>query len=340
MSRRSSYSGLQHRRWFGWLAVLLVLPLLVACGQAATPPALRVVATIAPLGDWARQVGEDRVDVVQLVPAGVDPKTYTLTAADRQTLADADVVLSNGLGLEPWLADALRARDSESFVALQLADFIGPLAEGERSTAQSPLAGEGEAGNPPITTQSRSVYVPQTVYSSYVWLSPGAAKAQRAVLYIADTFTRADPPSIRFYRGNAERYVGQLENLSLWVRQQVALWPRVTAGSTLPIIQITDRTWYYFAFDYDITMRTLNNGQPTAAPNERVSTPLFGNRYMSAEQQVRLFRPVDAVLDPFASDTYVDMIRTNVEIMSAAVQQAATRRDAISTVPNKEYEVP
>jgi len=325
-------------RWVGWLAMLILAPLLAACGQSAAQPQLRVVATIAPLGDWARQVGQERVEVTQIVPAGVDPTTHVLTDADRQALADANVVLSNGLGLEPWLPDALRDRDPQSFVGMQVSDFVGPLVEGNRITAQSPLAGEGDDPRSPRSTTARPLYVPDTVYSSYVWLSPRDGKAQRAVLYIGDTFTRVDPQGIRFYRGNAERYVGELENLNIWVLQQVRQWPGAATGSK-PVIQTVDRSWFYFAYDYNITLRALNNGQYTSAPSERMSTPLFGNRYMSAAQQVRLPRPVDAVLDPFASDNYEEMIRRNVEIMTQAVQQAATRPNSVGSAP-QQYEVP
>lgn len=321
-------------RWLGWLAVILLAPLLAGCGQNTAQPVLRVVATIAPLGDWARQIGQARVDVAQIVPAGVDPKTYVLTDADRQALANADVVLSNGLGLEPWLVDGLRSRDPNTFVAMQLADFVGPLVDGQRITTQSPLAGEDAQGRPLLSTQAHTVYVPQTVYSSYIWLSfgPLTLRAQRAVVYIGDTFTRADPQGISFYRGNAERYAGELENLSTWIKHQVDQWPR-PSGSLRPVIQVADRSWYYFAVDYGITLRTLNNGQPTATSIEQASTPLFGNRYLDASQQARLFRPVDAVLDPFVSDNYVDMIRKNVAVMGQAVQSAAARAATEGAVP-------
>jgi ABC-type Zn uptake system ZnuABC Zn-binding protein ZnuA len=340
MSKPKQHTISHRMRWLGSLAVLLVLPLLAACGQNVAQPSLRVVATITPLGDWARQVGESRVTVTQIVPAGVDPATYVLTDADRQALAQADVVLSNGLGLEPWLPDALGGRDPQSFVGMQVSDFVGPLVEGSRITVQSPLAGEDDDPRLPRSTSVNPVYVPDTVYSSYIWLSPAADRAQRAVLYIGDTFTRADPQGVRFYRGNAERYVGELENLHLWIAQQRQQWPKAATASNRPVIQVVDRSWYYFADTYLITLRTLNNGQYTAASSERLSTPLFGNRYMSAAQQARLPRPVDAVLDPFASDDYIEMMKANVEIMAQAVQQAATRTNPVGSVPQKQYEVP
>jgi ABC-type Zn uptake system ZnuABC Zn-binding protein ZnuA len=282
------------------------------------------------------------VQVTQIVPAGVDPEIYVLTDADRQALAQADVVLANGLGLEPWLADALATREPQRFVALQLSDFVGPLVEGERVTRSSPppeAAGEAPSvGREP----ARSVYVPDTVFSSYLWLSPGATMAQKAVLLVADTFTRADPQHIRFYRGNAERYVGALENLDSWIWRQVTQWPRTRNGSSQQrVIQVADRSWYYFADQYDITLRTMVDGRSTAARSEQ-QTPLFVNRYMSDADQrrLRITGSPDGVLDPLLSDNYIETIKRNVETMSQGVQQAATRSRTLSSNVERALETP
>jgi ABC-type Zn uptake system ZnuABC Zn-binding protein ZnuA len=330
----------RRRRWLSWLVVLFLVPLLAACAQQAQRPPLKVVATVAPLADWARQVGQERVQVTQIVPAGVDPKTYVLTDADRRALAEAQVVLANGLGLEPWLAGMLTARDPQTFVALQLSDFIGPLVQGKPVTSRSSLAGAAEEGQSAEREQVTSVYVPATVFSSYLWLNPGADMAQKGVLFIADTFTRADPANIRFYRGNAERYVGKLENLDVWIKQQIEKWPLTRNGSKQQrVIQVADRSWYYFAQRYDITLRTLANGRSTAAPGER-QTALFVNRYMDADTQRRLGRVPDGVLDALVSDSYVETIKRNVEMMSQGVQQAAARSSTLGSVPSLERQAP
>ena len=97
------------------LLLVLFAPALIACGQLGQQPQLRVVATLAPFADWARQVGGERVSVTQLVPTGVDPRTWEPSATDLQHLSEADVVLFNGLGLEPWLELGDRAERPDRF---------------------------------------------------------------------------------------------------------------------------------------------------------------------------------------------------------------------------------
>ncbi len=87
------------------LAALLALPL------AARPqaPPLRVVASFSLLADMAREVGGDAVQVSALVGPDADAHVFAPTPADAQRLAQADLVLVNGLGFEGWIDRLVRA---------------------------------------------------------------------------------------------------------------------------------------------------------------------------------------------------------------------------------------
>ena len=92
----------------------------------ATP--IPVVSTTNIMADWVRQIGGDRVDVFSLVPVGADPHGYQPGAQDVARIADAELVLSVGLGLEEsWLHELVEnaARDEESIV--ELAELIDPI---------------------------------------------------------------------------------------------------------------------------------------------------------------------------------------------------------------------
>ena len=78
----------------------------------ASEPVL-VVASIYPMQFFAERVGGDRVEVVSLVPPGVEGHTFELTASDLRTIADADVIAMNGVELEPWLERALESLGSD-----------------------------------------------------------------------------------------------------------------------------------------------------------------------------------------------------------------------------------
>ena len=97
---------------------------------APTPssPPLQVVATSNIVADWAEVIGGDRVEVFSLVPPGSDPHSFVPGARDVAKVADADIVLSIGLGLEvDWLEDLLHNARSDESRVVALGDGIGPL---------------------------------------------------------------------------------------------------------------------------------------------------------------------------------------------------------------------
>ncbi len=88
-----------------------------------------VVATTTQLGDLARRIGGDRIDVRQILQPGSDPHQYELRPSDVAAVADADVVLLSGLGLDDWM----RAGDQGRRIATPRSLDVGahvPIAAG------------------------------------------------------------------------------------------------------------------------------------------------------------------------------------------------------------------
>ncbi len=95
----------------------------------ATPaPPVRVVATTNFVADWAREIGGDRVEVFSLLPVGGDPHSFQPGARDVARVADADLVLTVGLGLEAeWLNDLVHNASADESKVIALGDFVDPL---------------------------------------------------------------------------------------------------------------------------------------------------------------------------------------------------------------------
>lgn len=91
------------------LAAAATAALLTSCRSAPAPEdaRLRVVATIAPVGALAQAVAGDAVRLDVIAKAGVDPHAYQLKTADARAIANAQVVLRNGLGADAFLDKAL-----------------------------------------------------------------------------------------------------------------------------------------------------------------------------------------------------------------------------------------
>ena len=84
---------------------------------------LTVITTIYPLGYFAERVGGDRAEVTVLVDPGVEAHGYELTSSELLELGDADVIVKNGLGLEPWMDRAMEAVEVDlSALVVEAAD--------------------------------------------------------------------------------------------------------------------------------------------------------------------------------------------------------------------------
>ncbi len=217
--------------------ILLLISLalaLSACGGTAESGKqngrLRVVASITPLADFARQVGGNRVQVEVLVPAGASPHTYELTPAQLKAVTRARVLILNGVGLEFWADKVISSADNPNLMVVTASDGIKILAGDEDSPG----------GNP------------------HTWLSP--LKAMFQVEKIRDAFAKADPAGAEVYRRNADKYLQELRALDQEIRREVA-------GFSSRRFIAFHAAWSYFAADYGLEEAGVVESRPGQEPS-------------------------------------------------------------------------
>lgn len=91
------------------IIILVSVTLLAAsCGGSSSSGSgqEKVVAAFYPLAYAAEQVGGNRVDVVNLTPAGAEPHDLEVSPRDVADVRSADLVLLLGHGFQPQLEDA------------------------------------------------------------------------------------------------------------------------------------------------------------------------------------------------------------------------------------------
>jgi ABC-type Zn uptake system ZnuABC Zn-binding protein ZnuA len=125
-------------------AALSLAILLAACGQGTGTPspvgsgptpgpgAIRVVTTTTVFADIVRSVGGSRADVHSIIPPGVGPEDYEPKPDDARLLADAQLIVSNGVGLDDFLNRLLESGSGGRTPRLVLGEGIDPiLVDGE-----------------------------------------------------------------------------------------------------------------------------------------------------------------------------------------------------------------
>jgi zinc/manganese transport system substrate-binding protein len=112
------------------LALILATGLSAACGDEADDDRILVVATTTILGDIAANVVGDDARLEVLMPRGSDPHDYEPSSRQVALLAEADLVILNGLGLEEGLGDVIDGVRGDGVRVLEVAGMVDPLSFG------------------------------------------------------------------------------------------------------------------------------------------------------------------------------------------------------------------
>jgi len=284
-----------------FLFFIIIVPLNTA--QAAADK-IKVVATITPLADFARQVGGARVDVTLLLPAGASPHTYEPTPKSVQEISKAKIFIRIGAGLEFW-ADKLVSAAARDVVTVTCSEGID-LIKGEVHDHGHALSN----------------------VDPHIWLDP--LICIKIINKIEDAFSRADPPNSSYYKKNASEYIARLMFLDREISEKVMTF-RTKEYITF------HSAWNYFSRRYGLRVAgVIEEGpgkEPTARHIGEILRLIKGlkTRVVFAEPQssTRIAEVVAKeagarvlILDDLGGqkgrETYLDLMRYNLAVMEKA----------------------
>ena len=105
---------------------------------------LRVAASIDAVASIAKAVGGAHAVVETILPKGASPHAYEPTPAVIETLREADLIVFNGFGMEPWAGRLLAALDRPDALVLEAAEGIEPLREAPHAHGEEGHADDHE----------------------------------------------------------------------------------------------------------------------------------------------------------------------------------------------------
>jgi manganese/zinc/iron transport system substrate-binding protein len=235
------------------LALLSVFTLAPAKPGSAQGDPIRVVTTVGMIGDAVRNIGGDRVEVINLMGPGVDPHLYKPTAGDVSDLEDADMIFYGGLELE--------GRMTETFEMI------------------------ARSGKPtvPVTEEIPVEYLRQPPefkgkYDPHVWFD--VTLWMWAVNTISKHLQAHSPDDAAMFQTNTDAYQAQIRQLDTYVRDQVARIPEQNR-----ILVTAHDAFGYFGQQYGIEVHGLQ-GTSTAteasASDVQALTDLIVSRQVPA----------------------------------------------------------
>lgn len=190
-------------RLFSSLPLALAFVFTLAGPVRAADAKLRAVATFSILGDLVAQVGGDRVAVTTLVQPNADAHGYTPAPSDARTLADARLVVVNGLGLEGWIDRLIKASGTKAPVVVASTGVKAIEAE------------EDDHGHGHAHGHHADPHAWQNVANAKVYVSN-----------IRDALARIDPDHAATYAENAKAYLATLDALDGEVRTAISAIPK------------------------------------------------------------------------------------------------------------------
>lgn len=155
------------------------------------------------LADLVREVGGDAVDIASLARAGADLHDFEPQAADVRMLAGADLVVLNGLGLEPWIAKLVRNSGFRGTVVEACAG-INVITSLEGNTDANDHAHDHGA-------------------DPHAWHEPASARIY--VQNIRAALTEAAPDSAAQFAAGEARFLAKLDRIDAWARTAFAALP-------------------------------------------------------------------------------------------------------------------
>lgn len=282
---------------------LLLCVLLLIGSPLHAAERLNVVASFTILGDFVRTIGGDRVKVTTLVGPDSDVHVYTPAPSDAKRIADAKLVIVNGLGLEGWLPRLVQSSGSKATVVTA-------------STEIAPLK-LGSAADP------------------HAWQSVPNAKIY--VTDIANALAAAAPDDAELFRAQAKAYLEKLEALDREVREAVAKIP----PERRKVISTHD-AFGYFAAEYGIQFIAPLGVSTETEPSARDIAGIIGQIkaqkipavFLENISDDRLIRRIAAetgakvggtlISDGLTGEkgpapTYIDMVRHNIKALTSAL---------------------
>jgi len=201
------------RRTFHALTILLL------AGVATAKADLTVASLSTITTDLAQNIGGSHVKVEAIIGPGLDPHALEPTPSDVRKVADANIVLFTGKGIEGYLTKLEEAAGSSSkFLDIGIVIPSLTISEGGKS-----------------------------VEDPHWWHS--VENMKKAAQAVADAFETADPSNTVTYENNTTAYLALLDELQRWIRVKLADLPR----SKRKLVTSHDALGY-FAHDYGFTI--------------------------------------------------------------------------------------
>ncbi|MCI6593080.1 MAG: metal ABC transporter substrate-binding protein [Spirochaetia bacterium] len=214
-------------------AILLALTTSVFAAKAKKSDKLKVVTTIFPEYDWAREIIGDKasnVELTLLLGNGVDLHSYQPSIQDIVKISTADIFIYVGGESDGWVKDALKNATNKNMKVINLMETLGDKLKAEEEELEHHHHHHDDED--------------EVEYDEHVWLSLRFAKI--LTTEIANALCEKDAANAAAYKANLSAFAAKLDALD--AKYAAA----VKAGSKNTILFGDRFPFRYFVEDYGL----------------------------------------------------------------------------------------
>jgi manganese/iron transport system substrate-binding protein len=277
------------------LVTVALVGLTVSCGAnsggKSAAGKVRVVTSLDLFADFIQHVGGERVQVTALVPADADPHTYEPVPSQAAKVADADLIVINGVGLEQTLHNLIYNNVRGGVQIAQMSDGLPVVAD-----------------NP------------------HLWLN--VQYAMHYVESVRDGLIAADPAGADVYRSNAAAYLTELDTLDKQTAAAIETIPPdrrklITYHDAFPYLA------QRYGLEVVGVVVQSEGSEPSAQDLARLLDEIraqhipvvFAGPEFNSQLLDTVAKEAGAQVKMLLSDTYADNIHSYIDLMRFDVQQ-------------------
>lgn len=198
---------------------------------------IQITASFFPMAEFAKQIGGDKVKVINLTPAGVEPHDFEPTPQDIVAIKNSKLFIYNGAGFEAWVDKVLPDLKNSQTVTVDSSKNINLISGSEEKKGQN-----------------------HRLYDPHIWLNPVLAQDQ--VDNILAGLIKADPKNKPYYESRATNYKQKLSNLDQKFKYGLANCQNHT-------VITSHNAFGYLAKEYNFSVLPISGLSPNEEPSPK-----------------------------------------------------------------------
>lgn len=215
---------------------------------------IKIIATLFPQYDFAKQIGGDKVDVELLLTPGTETHTYEPTPQDIINVNKADIYIYTGKYMEPW-SDKIANSITSNTKVLDASKNIELINEENFEKEHTTI------------DEKNSEDFHNDEYDPHIWLNP-----QNAIIMvknITEELCDIDKKNEKYYKENSEKYINELIKLDNEIEDTVrsSKSKKIAFGGTFAYAYFIQRYNLQYISAYD---SCGENSEPSVAKVKEV----------------------------------------------------------------------